>query len=782
VSEHNRTIALTIDDQLVRVESGTTILQAAESAGVYIPKLCAHKELTPYGGCRMCLVEVDGMRGLPTSCTTPAADGMVVRTRTVKVQEERLAIFQLILSEHPCSCLVCEEAANCRGSMETVRKVGVSTGCRSCPNDGQCEIQEVAERIGLTEIIYPIYYRGLPVEREDPFYDRDYNLCILCGRCVRVCQEVRAANVLAFKQRGRHTVIGPAFDRTHLEAGCEFCGACVEVCPTGTLSEKTRKWTGKPETEIVTTCALCGVGCQLRVLVKNGEVVGTLPAEGSLVSGSQLCVKGRFCVAELVSHHKRLKKPVRMIGGRSVDSSWDDAVAAAAEKLSACPPDRFGMIVSANLSNEDLYVAQKFARVAMRSHNVDTGARAFYGPGFAAYVDLLRKSAPLASVREASVVLCIGLDTRFGRSVVGVELRRAMKRGAKIVTLNPHDHNLAVLADAWVRPDAPYTMEALATIERLAGTPEARPHGASAASSLSQARTANEHGAISDSLSNAARLLRESGSNVILVGSEFVHYEHGAEIFSLIAKIAEVTGAGIVPLPVYNNLYGSILMGCYPEILPGGRPSRQAGSEDVSVRSGFAKGALPGGLDVLYLIGELPPNLRARPGFIIYQNTHPIDPVQAADLVLPAAAFTEIDGTFVNGEGRIQRVRKAVDPPGEALADWKILSLIAQKMGKAGFDYESASDVHKEISGLVERFGAFDEPDTAHAALHMEAVFATPRHAASKERATRDGSDFSDEFPHVLAASDGEHVYRGIPIARWVEGARVIFERGKRDV
>lgn len=770
MSEQSNTIALTIDDQLVRVESGATILQAAESAGVYIPKLCAHKDLTPYGGCRMCLVEVEGLRGLPTSCTTPATEGMVVRTKTAKVQEERLAIFQLILSEHPCSCLVCEEAANCRGSMETVRKVGVSTGCRSCPNDGQCEIQEVAERIGLTEIVYPIYYRGFAVERDDPFYDRDYNLCILCGRCVRVCQEVRAANVLAFKQRGRRTVIGPAFDRTHLEAGCEFCGACVEVCPTGTLSEKTRKWTGKPEREVVTTCALCGVGCQLRVLVKNEEVVGTLPAEGSLVSGSQLCVKGRFCVAELVSHHKRLKKPVRAIGGRSVDSTWDVAVSAAAERLSACPPERFGMIVSANLSNEDLYVAQKFAREVMGSRNVDTGARAFYGAGFAAYVDLLRRSAPLASVREASVVLCVGLDTRFGRSVVGVELRRAMKRGAKIVTLNPQDHNLAFLADSWVRPDAPYTMESLATLERFAGASPGQAH--------TGAHAASGGGTISDALSDAARLLRESRSNVILVGSEFIHYEHSAEIFSLIAKIAEVTGAGIVPLPVFNNLYGSLLMGCYPEILPGGRPSRPAGSDDVSAPGGFLQGAL----DVLYLIGETPPKLRARAGFVIYQNTHPFELVPAADLVLPAAAFTEIDGTFVNGEGRIQRVRKAVDPPGEALPDWKILSLIAAKMGKPGFSYESAADIHKEISGLVERFGVFDEPDAAHEALRMEAALGTPRHAASKERATRNGSDFSDEFPHVLTASDGEHLYRGIPIARWVEGARVIFERGKRDV
>jgi formate dehydrogenase alpha subunit len=705
-----------------------------------------------------------------------------VRTRTAKVQEERLAIFQLILSEHPCSCLVCDEAAHCRGSMETVRKVGVSTGCRSCPNDGQCEIQGVAEHVGLTEIIYPIYYRGLPVERNDPFYDRDYNLCILCGRCVRVCQEVRAANVLAFKQRGRHTVIGPAFNRTHLESGCEFCGACVEVCPTGTLSEKTRKWTGKPEREEITTCALCGVGCQLKVLVKNDEVVGTLPAEGSLVSGSQLCVKGRFCVAELVGHHKRLKKPVRMVGGRRVDSPWNEVVAEAAERLSACPPERFGMLVSANLSNEDLYVAQKFARVVMRSHHVDTGARLFYGSGFPAYVDLLKRSAPLSSVGEASAVLCVGLDTRYGRSVVGVELRRAMKRGAKIITFNPHDHNLALFADSWIRPDGPYVTESLESLGRLIGEPRA------------PGRPAGERGSISNALSEAARLLRESRATVILVGSEFIHYEHAAEIFSLVAKIAAATGAGIVPLPVYNNLYGSILMGCYPEILPGGYASRESGrirflsekwGADLSGLASIWNGhslVSRDGLDVLYLIGETPRELRSRPGFVVYQNTHPADLVPPADLVLPAAAFTEIDGTFINGEGRIQRVRKAVDPPGEAVPDWKILSLIAAKMGKPGFAYETAAQIHEEIAEFVDRFGKFDRTDSSHGALRIDAAVGARDHDAVKERGTRSESDLSDEFPHVLTGSDGEHVYRGIPISRWVVGASVIFERGKDDV
>ncbi len=235
MNSRNGKLHVTIDNQPVETARGATILEAANAHGIYIPTLCAHKDLTPYGGCRMCIVEVEGMRGFPTACTTPAEEGMVVRTQTAQIQSVRNEILNLMLSEHPCSCLICDEKDECRQYSLTVRKVGVTTGCRFCSNDGQCELQEVAAKIGVTELNYPIYYRNLRVEKEDPFYDRDYNLCILCGRCVRICQEVRAANAISFNQRGRHTVIGPAFKRTHLEAGCEFCGACVSVCPTGAL-------------------------------------------------------------------------------------------------------------------------------------------------------------------------------------------------------------------------------------------------------------------------------------------------------------------------------------------------------------------------------------------------------------------------------------------------------------------------------------------------------------------------------------------------------------------
>ncbi len=239
-----KTIHITIDNKKLEVRQNKTILQAARDNNIYIPSLCALEHLSSYGACRLCVVEVDGLRGFPTSCTTPVEDGMIIRTNTSEVRNLRQEVLKLLLSEHPASCLFCGEQEECKKYMGTIRKVGATTGCRYCPNDHRCELQQIAENIGLTETSYPVYYRNLPVEKYDPFYDRDYNLCILCGRCVRVCGDVRLNGTLSFKQRGRVTTIGPAFDRTHLEAGCEFCGACVTACPTGALSVKVSKWYG----------------------------------------------------------------------------------------------------------------------------------------------------------------------------------------------------------------------------------------------------------------------------------------------------------------------------------------------------------------------------------------------------------------------------------------------------------------------------------------------------------------------------------------------------------
>ena len=775
MSKPNEKITINIDNQVLQVEKGLTILQAAEQNQIYIPTLCAHQDLTPFGGCRLCIVEVEGMRGLPTACTTPAEQGMIIRTHTGQVRAERREILQLILSEHTSSCLICEESEECKKFMGTIRKAGVTTGCRYCPNDDQCELQDVVEKVEVKEIGYPVYYRHLRVEKDDPFYDRDYNLCILCGRCIRMCQEIRTANTLAFKQRGRYTVIGPAYDRTHLEAGCEFCGACVSVCPTGALSEKVRKWEGKAEQQEITTCPLCGVGCQIRLQIKGDEIIGSLPADDPLVNNGQLCVKGRFCIPELVGNHRRLKKPYGVQNGTRVEISWNQAIDLAAEKLSACSPEEFGMLVSPTCCSEDLYVAQKFARSVMGSNHIDTSARLFYGSGFNLYLDLMKRSVPLSDLRKASVILCLGLDSRFGRSVVGVELRKAITRGARIITIHPRYHNLSLIADKWIQPRPGTEVDLLRSLVKLAQG------GKTKTPSLRSKAKTNRAG---DELFEVVLMLKGARSPVILVGSEFLQYDQSPQILETVEKLAQNIGAGVIPLPAQNNLFGSILMGAYPEFLPGGFSSsnkeridalRKRWSAEIPYFSSeWNAERLSSGkkLKVLYLIGELPPNGTPVSDFVIFQNIYPSDPWCQANLVLPAVAFTEVEGTFINGEGRIQRVRKAVNPPGEAWPDWEILCRIAQKMGVKGFDFSSASQIHEEISGLVERFGDFNDTQRTASSLRCEGEFNIPPGKSAEIKKT------GKKFPLLLTTSVVEHIYRGFPLSTWVEGAKKLFAEG----
>jgi len=235
-------ITLTIDGQQVKAKAGMTVLEAAREAGIYIPTLCYHPDLAPHGGCRLCMVEIEKMRGLPTSCTTPATDGMVVRTNTPQIQELRRNILELILTEHPNLCLTCDRKERCQPFDICLRNTAVTERCVLCPKNGQCELQEVADYIGIEEVTLPYAYKELPVHREDPLFDRDYNLCILCGRCVRACQELRGVAAIAFIHRGSEALVGTAFDRSLLDSGCKFCCACVEVCPTGALMDRGAKW------------------------------------------------------------------------------------------------------------------------------------------------------------------------------------------------------------------------------------------------------------------------------------------------------------------------------------------------------------------------------------------------------------------------------------------------------------------------------------------------------------------------------------------------------------
>ena len=762
MSKRKGKLTIFIDNKKYSCETGSTILEAAEQSGVYIPTLCAHTEMSPFGGCRMCIVEVEGMRGFPTSCTTPVADGMKIMTHTAQIQEERKEILQLILSEHTSSCLICDERLECKESTATIRKVGVTTGCRYCPSDQQCELQDVVEYLGVEEIGYPVYYRNLKVEKNDPFYDRDYNLCILCGRCIRMCQEVRTANILAFKQRGRNTVIGPAFERTHLEAGCEFCGACVSTCPTGALSEKARKWEGKADYAVTTTCAFCGTGCRLDLQVKGKKVIGSLPAGDSHVSDRQLCVKGRFCVTELVNSHKRIKKPFTFREGHRFNTNWKEAIGIAAGILSSCKPEEFGMIVSSDCTNEDLYIAQKFTRSVMGSHNINTEARIFYGQTFNAYLDLFELSTPISDIAKSDLVLSVGIDTRFSRSVIGVELRKAISAGARLVTINSEEHNLVNIAVRWIRPEAggeSAVLKALCT--------------------AFTGKSTNDK-----DIAYVSGLLRQANKITILVGSQYPTFTGGAEILGRIKDLALKTGAGITPLPPQCNFVGTLLAGVYSEILPGGlNASNKKSLSAVRKGSGapvpafknpwqFDSSAAWKKIKVLYLVGDFPLERYCSPDHLIYQNIFGPRDTLKADLVLPARAFSEIDGTIISGEGRIQKIKKAADSPGEAKADWNILCMIARKMGKKGFGFSSAAGIRKELSTFV--------PGVARSSKNLVALPIEGRLLLGRTKKIARAD--KKRYPFILNAYSMEHLYHGNEISETVEGAAVLFGSGRLEV
>lgn len=661
-------IHITIDGQKLNVDQGLTILQAARQRGIYIPTLCDYPGLPAHASCRMCIIEIQGRLNTSTACTTPAEPGMVIQTNTPRLQALRAELLQMLLADHPASCLFCQEKSHCDECMITLHKAGVTTGCRSCPKDGQCQLQELVEKIGLAGVDYPVRYRMLKVEKNDPFFDRDYNLCVLCGRCVRLCEKLHFASSIAYTKRGTQTVIGTAFNRTHLAAGCKFCGACVEVCPTGSLSEKTRKWDGKPEEETVTTCPLCSIGCQIRLLSKNGRVVGSLPDHQA--GADCLCVKGRFGITELVNHPTRLTEPQKAVGGRQLRISWEETIRIAAEKLSGVSPDRFEMVVSPHCSLESLYIAQKLTRLGMGSTNIHTKRINGYAQDTGEVFDLVRQSQPLSILAEVSSIVCIGLESKYNQSGVEVILHQAKMGGACLVAALCGEGDLGRFADLCLQTTSG---NEASLINELA-------------SQIGKLLILNEDNGrnLPGPVEQAAYLLCKSGRPAIIAGpAVFTHPDRG-RLLKAINSLVRISGAQLVALPEQADLT-SLLLG-----IPG---------KDDQPTSTNAQ--------VLYLLGENIDELQHAPGghpFVLFQNIYPpmagLDP----DLILPTTAFSEEDGSLIDYAGRVRALHRAVPPPGQALPGWEILCRIARKMSLAGFDFTSAEDVRAEMASLPEHF------------------------------------------------------------------------------
>lgn len=366
-------VTLTIDGRQVQAEEGKRILEAASDAGIYIPNLCAISDIDlPTGACRLCFVEIEGKKESVTACTEPVKEGLVVRTNTPELQKQRRSVLEFILAKHPHECLICHRRTICDPYQVCLRTVGVEQRCVTCPANGRCDLQRVVDYIGIDHLEIPYHSRDLPIGK-DPLIARDYNLCILCGKCVRVCQEVRGIGAIAFINRGSETEVGTIFGDSLEDAGCKFCGACVDVCPVGALTERSSRWQGNPDRVITTICPYCGVGCQLQLEIKDEQIMRVQPDPEGPANRGQDCVKGKFGL-EFIHHPDRLTTPLIKRDGVFEEATWDEALDLVAEKLAGHKGDEFAAISSARCTNEDNYVLQKFTRIA-GTNNIDHCAR-----------------------------------------------------------------------------------------------------------------------------------------------------------------------------------------------------------------------------------------------------------------------------------------------------------------------------------------------------------------------------------------------------------------------
>jgi len=358
-------VKLTIDGKTVTARKGETVLDCALRHDISIPHLCTHSILSPFGACRLCVVEIDGMRGYPTSCTTPVEEAMVVRTNTEAVQELRRNILALIMLEHPSACLVCDKRDLCEEYRPESEKVGRTTGCHTCNNKDVCEVRVLAEDLGLSELPVAPSYHQRPIERSEPFMDRDLNLCILCGRCVRICKHQHGTAVIDFIERSSKTHIGQAFGRSLLDAGCRFCGSCVDVCPTGSLADRYAKWYGKPDKLTKTSCIFCDAACALELGGKSGKLITAKAVNEDI----PVCVLGRFAVPEFLNGSDRLRSPYVRVGKVLREIKWQETLKTASEKLKTFIGDGFAFVCDTTSTLEDRYVFKKFTNEVMKSKN-----------------------------------------------------------------------------------------------------------------------------------------------------------------------------------------------------------------------------------------------------------------------------------------------------------------------------------------------------------------------------------------------------------------------------
>ena len=713
------TVTFTIDGLKVTADEGMTVLEVALENGIYIPHICYHPDLEPVGVCRLCMVEIEG-RGLTISCKTPVEQDISVKTESPDIEKVRRIAVELLIANHHADCL-------------------------SCAQNNKCELQQVAAYIGidherLERLIRPV--GTVPLDTSNPFFNRDPNKCVLCGICVRTCEEIQGVSAIDFAFRGFNTTISTFGGKPLTESRCESCGECVVRCPVGALAPKK---TQEPSREVKTTCAYCGVGCGIYMGVRGNKIVSVRGDTDNTINRGCLCAKGRYGY-EFINHPGRLTSPLIKRNGEFVEASWDEALDLIAGKFSKYREGDFSAISSAKCTNEENYIIQKFTRVVMGTNNLDHCARLCHAPTVAGLAQSFGSGAMTNSINEitdAACILAIGTNTTAAHPVIGLKVKKAVRKGAKLIVANPKKIDLCRFADIHLQQqpgtDVALLMGMMRVIvdeglfddnfieERCENFEAFRKSLDNFDPDFVQKTTGIE----SEKLIQAARLYASSKPASILFAMGITQHTHGTDNVLATSNLALLTGnvgklsAGVNPLRGQNNVQGACDMGALPNVYPGyqkvndpevKKKFEQAWDCNLSETPGLTNteifdAAYEGKIKALYLVGENPVLSEANSShvvdavkkleFFVVQDIFLTETAQYADVVLPAATFAEKDGTFTNTERRIQRVRKAIEPVGESKPDWWITSQLAGRLGSKGFNFSHPSEIMEEIASLT---------------------------------------------------------------------------------
>jgi formate dehydrogenase major subunit len=733
-----RVVTLEIDGTSVTVPDGTSVMRAAAVASRDIPKLCATDSLKAFGSCRLCLVEIDGRRGFPASCTTLVAEGMKVRTESPKLTELRRNVMELYVSDHPLDCV-------------------------TCPANGQCELQDMAERLDVTSTRYGLagsnHHHG-ELDKSNPYFQFDQSLCIVCSRCVRACDEVQGTFALTIHGRGFDSQVVASAHESFVDSECVSCGQCVETCPTGALVEKSVIRIGAAERATKTTCAYCGVGCSFEVEMKGDQVVRMAPDRNGHANHGHACVKGRFAFG-YATHRDRVLKPMvrATISDPWREVSWEEAIDRTAREFKRLRDkfgaDAIGGITSSRCTNEETFLVQKLVRAAFGTNNVDTCARVCHSPTGYGLKSTIGESAgtqAFDSVEKADAIIVVGANPTEAHPVFASRLKQRLRQGARLIVIDPRTIGLVrsphIAADVHLqlRPGTNVAViNALAHVvvtegltrddyvrDRCEADSYAKWKKFIAEPRNSPEATASITGVPAALVRGAARLYASVPNGAIYYGLGVTEHSQGTTMVMGIANLAMATGnlgregVGVSPLRGQNNVQGSCDMGSFPHEFSGYRHV-----SDDAVRGAFeAKwgvglkaepglripnmfdAALDGTFKGLYVQGEdiaqSDPNTHhvtealSAMECVVVQDLFLNETAKYAHIFLPGSSFLEKDGTFTNAERRIGRVRKVMEPR-TGFQDWEVTVLIANALGYP-MRYRHPSEIMDEIASLTPTF------------------------------------------------------------------------------